>query len=323
MMKDYIEQTEYVRRMEEQVMPFLNACRQDGTFESWDGNPIHYAFFRAKEEKGVLVISHGFTDSCEKFHELTWYFLKAGLSVYIPEHRGHGLSYRALPDLTLTHIDHFEEYADDFAMLMTKVVLPEHPGPFYLFAHSMGGAIGTLYMERFPDVFQKAVLTSPMIAPSTGSVPLFLAKAIFGCLCLFGSGRKRSFTSQPYPGKELFEDGFKTSRERFAEYEALKSSTPHLQNYSPTCRWVYESLGVKSKVLKKGEPEKIETEVLIFSTEGDTLVLPEAQKALADRLKKGRLVTVKNAKHELYGSEDAVLKPYLEEIFAFFGLENE
>lgn len=40
--------------------------------------------------KGVVVISHGFTESAVKYDEVAYYFLKEGYHVYIPEHCGHG-----------------------------------------------------------------------------------------------------------------------------------------------------------------------------------------------------------------------------------------
>lgn len=39
--------------------------------------------------KGVVVISHGFTESAVKYDEVAYYFLKEGYHVYIPEHCGH------------------------------------------------------------------------------------------------------------------------------------------------------------------------------------------------------------------------------------------
>ena len=48
--------------------------------------------------KGVVVISHGFTESAVKYDEVAYYFLKEGYHVYIPEHCGHGRSYRLTAD---------------------------------------------------------------------------------------------------------------------------------------------------------------------------------------------------------------------------------
>ena len=42
--------------------------------------------------RGVVVISHGFTEFARKYSEMAWYFLLSGYSVCILEHRGHGHS---------------------------------------------------------------------------------------------------------------------------------------------------------------------------------------------------------------------------------------
>ena len=44
------------------------------------------------------------------------------------------------------------------------IVRNENPGKkMVLYAHSMGGAIGALVLEQYPELFDCAVLTSPML----------------------------------------------------------------------------------------------------------------------------------------------------------------
>ncbi len=64
--------------------------------------------------KGVVVISRGFTESAVKYDEVAYYFLKEGYHVYIPEHCGHGRSYRLTADPSLVHIDTWRRYIRDF-----------------------------------------------------------------------------------------------------------------------------------------------------------------------------------------------------------------
>lgn len=80
----------------------------------------------------------------QKYDEMIYYFLKAGYHVCMPEHMGHGLSYRLTEDPSLVHIDTWKRFLYEFsegvscskrAVFWTSVVL---------FAHSMGGAIGTI-----------------------------------------------------------------------------------------------------------------------------------------------------------------------------------
>lgn len=313
----YLREGNYLCDMEQTVLPYLNDRRCESDFSGYDGKPIHYVAYLADEPRASVVVSHGFTESAEKYHELSYYLVKEGYNVFLPEHRGHGWSYREVPDPTLTHVRHFSDYTRDFLSFSRRVheVAKED---VYLFAHSMGGAIGTLAMEEDPDLFRAAVLSSPMVMPQSGKIPAFVGRALTGMFCLLGMGKKRAFIAGEYPGHEEFEDSCKTSKERFAEYEEIRENTPLYQNYGPSYRWVYESLKVKREILRKGAPEGIRAKVLMFLAGEDTMVREDAVRALAARIPDCHVTLCKKAKHEIYGSEDATALPYFEEILDFY-----
>ncbi len=314
----YLREETYAESMEKTVLPYLSQRRSEGTVSTGEKTFLRFVKYMADAPRGTVVIAHGFTESAEKYHELSYYFLLSGYHVLIPEHRGHGRSYRDIKDApTLTHIDRFEDYADDFLMFL-RGVPDTATGKLCLFAHSMGGAIGLLAMEKEPCLFEKAVLSSPMIAPSTGGVPPILAKAILHAAVIFGKSKKRAFISSPYPGVEKFEDSCKTSKERFAEYEKIKEETPEFQNYSPTYGWAYQSMTVKRKILRRGAPERIRTKLFLAVADNDTTVDRAAEFALARRLPDMQVHIYENAKHEIYGSTDAVAHPYFDDVLNFF-----
>ena len=312
-----LKEADYPRVMEETVAPALKAVREDGTFEGWDGSPLCFHVFRADNPAGNVVVVHGFTESSEKYDELCWYFLQSGLSVYLYDQRGHAKSCRAVEDRTLTHIDKFDEYVRDLDCFVKQVV----PSglPLFLFSHSMGGGVAALYLESHPDVFAKAVLSSPMIAPSTGSYPAFVGKAICRLMILFGKGKKRIFLSGEYPGEEKFEDSCGNSEVRFAHYELFRRTHPDYQNFSPTYRWTLESLKVPKKILKKGRPEGIRTDCLVLSAGKDNMVLNGPQKIFADRVPTCRLQEFPEGKHELFISTDDIMESYVPAVLSFFG----
>ncbi len=312
---NYIRESEYRVTMTEKVLPFLFSVRTDGEMNSFDGRPLHWVSFRCPDPVRSVVMLHGFTESTEKYSEMIWYFLNSGSNVLIFDQRGHGKSYRHVEDMTLTHVNHFDDYVTDFEYFVRDVV--PHDLPLRLFSHSMGGAVAGLYLEKNPDVFPKAVFSSPMIAPARGGIPLGIAKFICRSAILLGKAEKRLFLSSPYPGKESFENACDTSEERFSFYEAIKRKTPYLQNYSPTYRWTLESLNVTARLLRKGEPEKIKSEVLLINAGLDDVVLAPEQEAFISRISCGRLRTFENAKHEIFYSSDDVLFPYVDEILSF------
>lgn len=314
----FISEANYPEEIKYRVMPYICSKRTDEYFGGYDGNPIHYVKYEADgEAKATVIISHGFTESAEKWHETTFYLLRCGYNVYIIEHRGHATSYRSVADKTLTHIDRFDEYVDDFAIFV-KFVQTEQNNDLYLFAHSMGCAIGLLYIEKHPDVFKKVFLSSPMIMPSTGGMPARCGRFITRTAIIFGKGKKRAFVSGVYPGDEKFEESAKTSEARFNEYNEIKRSNPDYQNYSCTYGWVNNSLRVGKRILKKGEPEKITAKTFIAIAGLDNTVERKPQLELARRIKSCDYKIYDGAKHEIYGSADPVAKEYFTDLLSFF-----
>lgn len=120
----------------------------------------------------------------------------------MPEHRGHGYSGREVDDPELVHVQSYDCYAADLARFVETVVSPgeEHR---IVFAHSMGGAIAILALERYPQLFEAAVLSAPMCAMQTGKYPRFLGKTAGGVLL---SDRKRKMLCHTGGTAGLFRD---------------------------------------------------------------------------------------------------------------------
>ena len=191
------------------------------------------------------------------------------------------------------------------------------PRPWFIFAHSMGGAVASLLLEQEPALFTAAVLSSPMIAPSTRGVPVSLASALSFLADKAGRGKKNPFFMKPYAGPEDFETSCATDPERFAWYDRIKASEPLFQNSVPSYRWSLESLGVTGKILAPGQPEKITCPVLLFSAGIDFSVLPEPQEQFISRIPGGSLIPVPEARHEIYRSVNHVLFPWWHEVILF------
>lgn len=317
----FIPESDYPAEMKSRVLPYISARRSDGYFDGYDGKSLHYVSCALTpndpKPKATVIISHGFTESAEKWHETAYYLLNDGYNVYIIEHRGHALSYRAVADKTLTHIDKFDEYVDDFGIFV-NLVRSEQNGDLYLLAHSMGCAVGLLYAEKNPDVFKKIFLSSPMIVPCTGGVPIWIGRFITRTAILFGKNKKRAFISGEYPGYEKFEDSAKTSEARFNEYNEIKRANADYQNYSCTYGWVNNSLVVGKRILKRGEPEKIKARTFIAIAGRDTIVRKKPQIKLARRINACTYKVFGDAKHEIYGSADPVAREYFGDLLAFF-----
>ena len=86
-------------------------------------------------------------ESYVKYAELAYDLFHLGFDVLIIDHRGQGRSGRLLGDPHLGHVNRFNDYVDDLAAFWQQEV---QPGPWrkrYILAHSMGGAISTLFLQ--------------------------------------------------------------------------------------------------------------------------------------------------------------------------------
>ncbi|MER2144005.1 MAG: alpha/beta hydrolase [Eubacteriales bacterium] len=310
----------YAGTMNDVVLPWLAGRRSDATVAGEGGVPLFCSRFDADKPRGTVLIVHGFTENSEKYDELIHSLLRSGYSVVAYDQRGHGRSWRdpAISDISLTHVNRFGEYVADLKAVCDGV-LAAMPRPWLLFAHSMGGAVSSLFMEQYPGVFAKAALCAPMIAPNLGGLPPAAVKLLCGTLGLLGREKKRVFASTPYAGREDFATSCATGRERFDWYEALRARTPEFQNNGPTFGWTLEAIGASKAVLAPGAVERIGIPVRLFTAQNDSSVMPDAQKAFAARLGNGTRALVPGSKHEIYRSTDDVLFPWWRGILGFFG----
>lgn len=308
----------YREEMQKTVEPYLNKLRQTADFKSFDGKPIHAVKYILEKPSGVVVISHGFTESQEKYHEMIYYFLKSGYNVWALDHRGHGNSFRKAADHTVSHVDVFSEYVRDFEVFVNENVKPQSGQlPLCLYAHSMGGAVGILYLEQHPDVFKAAILTAPMVAPKTHGVPVFLGKMICRVAIKLHKDADRVFFFKEFAVPEPYDKGASSSHARYEYYANMRAKNQHLQNNAPSYSWTLQSLCVKKQILKDNDPKKIKTPMILFSADMDDYVLESAQKAFCN-LSGCEFIKVHGTKHEIYGAENPVVKPYLEKILSFY-----
>lgn len=140
---------------------FWQTVVQD-TLKTPDGLTLAYMMVKHPKAHASIVISSGRVESYLKYQELVFDLYQQGYSVFAIDHRGQGLSSRMTANPHQGHVRRFNDYIDDFALFMQTVVLKHATSPLFLLGHSMGGAIGTLYLKQHPDVFTAAAFSAPM-----------------------------------------------------------------------------------------------------------------------------------------------------------------
>jgi acylglycerol lipase len=91
--------------------------------------------------RGALVVVHGLKDHSSRYGELAERLVGEGIAVYAFDLRGHGHS-----SGVRVGIDSFDDYLLDLDAVVARVQAREPKQPLFLFGHSMGGAIVTLWV---------------------------------------------------------------------------------------------------------------------------------------------------------------------------------
>ena len=312
----FINEDTYEKEMIENILPFLETHKTNGTFSSQDGTALYYEQYLLPEPKAHVIMLHGFTENVQKYKEPIYYFLKQGYSVSLLDHRSHGYSERQSDDIYQVHIDSFEDYVQDLHTFITDVVTIDSDLQYFLYAHSMGGAIGSRYLELYPETFTAAVLSSPMMAIDTGNVPELLSKWIAKLMVLTGRGEQYIFG---HSGRELtynFEGSPSTSKARYDFQHQVLASDEKLQLSGGSFNWLNESFHIVDTIIN--EADKIATPILLFQSGNDSFVKPKGHFAFVNKTPFASLIQVEAAKHELFNTTNDIIIPYFNTIFNFY-----
>ena len=307
---------EYPAQMRHTVREWCSTCLHSGHMNSYDGTTLQYYFALRPHARGSVCFLHGFCECIVIYRELLYRFYEQGYSVFFLEQRGHGRSGRANKDPEVVYVKDFSQYTKDFyRFLEQKVFFLEPQKPHYLFAHSMGGAVGALFLEEYPGLIDAAILSSPMMRMSLGDTPLWQAYAMIAFYGLTGGSKKPVPGSRPFDGTPDFEHAFNTSRARYDYVLAQRIPRTEYHTCRPSVGWVRAGLAA-SRRIRRGA-RALEIPALLFQAGKENLVSPKAQEEFADAARNVTRIPVPDAKHEIYSSGPEILTPYLTHCFTF------
>ena len=313
----FINEKDFARTMEGKVLPFLNGKIRDGYFKNREGLNLHYQFLVNPNEKATVVISHGFCEFTTKYAETVYYFYEMGYSVFLIDHRGHGFSDRQVKGFYKVHIDDFDDYVEDLHEFVEKIVVPESlTEKLYLFAHSMGGGIGARFLEMYPKVFSKAVLSSPLMELNTGKTAKWKIK-LLGLLSHLPVVEKMYIPGyHDYDHVYKYPDCSAMSEPRYKYQYDERERVEQYQTSGGTFCWGREAVNVSKKILKNAHLVKIP--VILMQASLDNLVMPQAQVQFSQLAADCRLIVYEDCKHEIFNASDDIILKYYTEVLKFF-----
>jgi lysophospholipase len=290
-----------------------------------DGGFLRYGVWpsRTIKKRGSILLLNGRREFMEKYHETIAELNKRAYDVYSFDWRGQGLSSRMLANRHKGFIDSYDTYLRDLGLFVDHIVFPKAVLPLLVLAHSMGGHIALRYLHDRPERVARAVLVSPMIDVVTSPVPLVLVRLMVCTAMNLGLHDAYIMGSGDYDPGTQFEGNRLTSDVRRFTYEKnLIAENPDLALGGVTYGWLAATFESIDTLNRPGFPEKINTPVLIVGAGDDRIVSLSAQRRIADRLKRSRLIEIEDARHEILIEADAIRAGFWHAFDTFLDVSN-
>ncbi len=297
--------------------------REEAEFTGVDNVPVRFVRFHAPENDRVIVVCPGRIESYVKYAELAYDLFHMGFDVLIIDHRGQGRSGRLLSDTHRGHVVNFSDYVDDFAAFWEQEV---QPGPWrkrYILAHSMGGTIATLFLQRTPGACDAIALCAPMFGIII-HLPDWMVRQIldwaeghqrFRESYALGTGRWHAL---PFSVNVLTH-----SRARYRRNLRFYADEPKLRVGGPTHHWVREGILAGEQVLAGAGDDA--TPMLLLQAEEERVVdnrvhdrYCEIRAAAGHPCEGGQPLVIGGAYHEILFEKDAMRSVALNAIVDFF-----
>ena len=304
----------------------------------WQHDPnvsTYYKFLPCENSSSCIVIFPGRAEAIVKYHELLYELHQNGHSVFIIDHRGQGGSSRMLKNKHIGYVGNFDDYVEDAKRCIDKVLMPllesdnKQPGQFAsadakqmqlsLLCHSMGGAIGTLFVQRYPHIFTKVALSAPMFGihmPLPEYCVKVIVKASLVVQKLFAKPISYFWGQgdyQPYP---FITNRLTHSEARYKVFRAVMSANPNTQLGGISFNWLLQAIIAMQKLRK--QIGIINIPVLVFSAEDEKIVDNRMLLKTAKKLSNVQVVRVANAQHEILFEQDSAKHFALTRILDFF-----
>jgi len=293
----------------------------DGKAAYWltaaDGRRLRIAVWPKPDAKGTVLLFPGRTEYVEKYGRAAADLAARGYATVAIDWRGQGLSDRVHDDVSMGHVDSFSDYQLDVQAAFLAVRELALPEPFFLIAHSMGGAIGLRALQNGLPV-NAAAFSAPMWGILMNGLPDWAKTFLSWALTTIGWGSKRApgTAGETYVLREPFEGNLLTSDPDMYAYmvrHAHHDTGLHLGG--PSMDWVHKAL-VECHALMKMPAPNVPTKVFLGTKEA--IVDPVPIKRYMPKWPNGELIMVEGARHEIMMEGPKERGLFFDEVDALF-----
>lgn len=320
-----ISEAHYAEEYKEKILPVLNHYNY-GSFKGQENVSINYATYRTNPNATrCLVILPGRTEQIEKYAEVVHTLdngkLAGELQFFLMDHRGQGSSGRMINKVALDsekgYVDSFDNYALDVKTFMDKVVAKANCSEKILLAHSMGGGIAVDFMQKYPEYFDRAALSSPMIDIQTAPFKYSVARALVSLSVALGKekeyGPKQTSFDETMP---FSANTFTSSPERYEMAMNTFKNYPKTRLGGVTNGWANQIMKGTKKIRQKSGSIRIPLHIFYAGIESFTV--PEASIRFCKDSSDCKTTFLPTSKHEVLMDRDVNRNVVISELEDFF-----
>lgn len=286
--------------MENRIRPYLARERMSDFVASGARRIYYESYHGSLPSSHAIIIIHGFCGFTRKYEEMIYLYRRAGYDVYIADNYGHGFSTRGVNDPSLVDVADYRTYVDDLHALIAAAVLPLNYKEIILFGHSMGGAIVSLFLLRYPYLCRTAILSSPMLGINSGFCPAWLLELI--CRLKVACGAKPDYIKgqHPFPEQPDFDGSSCSSKPHYDHIFAWRQTEPKYRTHGASWQWMGASLKAIRQIQRHAAD--ISARILLLQAGEDKLVPAAAQIKFATNAPNVKLKLIAHSRHEIYNA---------------------
>lgn len=253
-----ISELHYERDFQQKVLPLIFSFKTN-FFTGAEQSKIHYATYSSNiQANRCLIILPGRTEPLQKYAEVVHSLeekMQGEFHFFLMDLRGQGSSQRLLTetgDYEKGHVDDFDFYVSDLRAFMDQVVAPFPCKERLLLAHSLGAGVAASFMIKYPEIFDRAALSSPMLKIQTKPYSYTVAQTIVKAQMAMGRGNYFAIGQKPFnPDLAFSENNFTSSPARFKmAMDMFKSIVPEARLGGVTNGWLNEVMKGTKKIRK-------------------------------------------------------------------------
>lgn len=284
---------------------------------STDGLRLRVAAWPCEGARGTVLIFTGRTEYVEKYGQAAAALAARGFAACSIDWRGQGLSDRLALDPMVGHVKAFADYQNDVSVLLDAARALALPEPYFLLAHSMGGAIGLRALMNGLPV-RSACFTAPMWGIGMALHLRPAAWMLGNLMPTLGRGEQLppGTRLENYILTEGFENNMLTTDA--AQFEIMRQQLlqhPELVLGGPSFIWLREALAETRKLARRPSPN---LPCLTYLGTNERIVDIRAAHRRMAAWPQGRLELVEGGEHEVLMESAERTAPLFDGMAALF-----